>query len=134
MSSRFEAVKSELDKAVKKSALELERHQRTSLEAGQLLSSERLRAKCFETSAADMEYMLTKSEQAQELLSSKLVFQVHALLACLMCTQPIFPLLLSHSLSLQCMLVCFLRLLHPLWRVALHGSSCIIFSTEHKQR
>ncbi|KAL0033028.1 hypothetical protein WJX77_011461 [Trebouxia sp. C0004] len=39
MSSRFEAVKSELDKAVEKSALELDRHQRTMAEAQDLLSS-----------------------------------------------------------------------------------------------
>ncbi len=141
MSCRFEGVKSELDKAVKKSALELDRHQRTSAEVRQLLSSARARAKYFETSAADLEFVLTnkqallkESEQAQELLSSKLVSQVHVHLACLMFTQSIFPLLLSHPLSLQCLLVCPLRLLYPLWRLALHGSPRIIFSTEHKQR
>ncbi len=52
MSCRFEGVKSELDKAVKENALELDRHQRISAEVRQLLSSARARAKYFETSAA----------------------------------------------------------------------------------
>ncbi len=139
LSSQFEAVKSELDRAVKKNASELERHQRTSAEVRQLFSS--ARAKCFETSATDLECVLTnkqallkESEQAQELLSSKLVSRLHVLLACLMFTQSIFPLLLSHTLSLQRRLVCPLRLLHPLWRLVLHGSSRIIFSIKHKLR
>jgi hypothetical protein len=74
LSSQFEAVKSELDRAVKKNASELERHQRTSAEVRQLFSS--ARAKCFETSATDLECVLTnkqallkESEQAQELLN-----------------------------------------------------------------
>jgi len=102
ISSRFEAVKSELDKAVKKSALELDRQQRTSAEVEQLFSSARASADYFERSAAEFESELTskqallkESEQAQDLLSSKLVSQVHVLLACLMCTQSNFCLLLS---------------------------------------
>jgi len=141
MSSRFEAIKSELDKAVKKSALELDRQQRTTAEVEQLLSSARASADYFERSAAECGFELTskqallkESEQAQELLSSKLVSQVHVHLACLMFTQSIFPLLLSHPLSLQCLLVCPLRLLYPLWRLALHGSSRISFSIKHKLR
>ena len=81
-SSRFEAVKSVLD-----------RHQRTSAEVVQLLSSARARAKYFETSTADLESVLNskqsllkESEQAQDLLSSKLLLQVHAQLDCLMST------------------------------------------------
>ena len=82
-SSRFVAVKSELDKAVKRS-------QQTSAEVMQLLSSARARAKYFETSAAELESVLTskeallkESEQTRELLSSKLVSQVHVFHACL---------------------------------------------------
>jgi len=134
MSSRFEAIKSELDKAVKKSALELERQQRTTAEVEQLLSSARASADYFERSAAECELELTSKqallkecEQAQDLLSSKLVSQVHVLFPCLMCTQSIFC-------CLQCLLVCPLRLLYPLWRLALHGSSRISFSIKHKLR
>jgi len=134
MSSRFEAIKSELDKAVKKSALELDRQQRTTAEVEQLLSSARASADYFERSAAECGFELTskqallkESEQTQDLLSSKLVSQVHVLFPCLMCTQSIFC-------CLQCLLVCPLRLLHPLWRLALHGSSRISFSIKHKLR
>ena len=81
-SARFEAVKSVLD-----------RHQRTSAGVVQLLSSARARAKYFESSTADLESVLTskqsllkESEQAQDLLSSKLLLQVHAQLDCLMST------------------------------------------------
>ncbi len=92
MSSGFEAMKSELDMAVKKSALELDRHQRTVSEINQLLDSAHASAACFQRSAAESESELTikqslpkESEQAQDLLSFKLVSQVPIVLACLMC-------------------------------------------------
>ncbi len=104
MSSGFEAMKSELDMAVKKSALELDRHQCTVSEVKQLLSSAHASAACFQRSAAESESELTsrqslpkESEQAQDLLGSKLVSQVHIVLACLMCTQSDFCHLLSSS-------------------------------------
>ncbi|KAL0032968.1 hypothetical protein WJX77_008873 [Trebouxia sp. C0004] len=82
MSSRFEVVKSELDLAVKKSALELDRHQRSTAEVEQLLSSARASAAYFERSAVEFESELTskqallkETEHAQDLLSSKLVSQ-----------------------------------------------------------
>jgi len=112
MSSRCEAVKSELDKAFKKSALEVDRHQRTVSEVKQLLSSAHAPAACFQRSAAEPESELTskqslpkESEQAQDLLSSKLVSQVHIVLACLMCTQSDFCHLLS-SFSVSSMPAC----------------------------
>ncbi len=102
MSSRFEAVKSELDKAVKNSALELDRHQCRMAEVEQLLSSAHASAGYFQRSAAESEFELTskqvllkESEQAQDLLSSKLVSQVHIVLAYLMCTQSDFCHMLS---------------------------------------
>lgn len=113
MSSRFEAVKSELDTAVKKSALEVDRHQRTVSEVKELLSSAHASAACFQRSAAESEVDLTskqslpkESEQAQDLSSSKLVSQVHILLACLVCTQSDFCHLLS-SFSASLMPACF---------------------------
>ncbi len=112
MSSRFEAVKSELDTAVKKSALEVDRHQRTVSEVKELLSSAHASAACFQRSAAESEVDLTskqslpkESEQAQDLSSSKLVSQVHILLACLVCTQSDFCHLLS-SFSASLMPAC----------------------------
>ncbi|DBB01742.1 TPA: hypothetical protein ACH3X1_000365 [Trebouxia sp. C0004] len=66
MSSRFEAVKSELDKAVEKSALELDRHQRTMAEVEQLLSSARASAGYFEQSAAEFDFELTSKTSFAE--------------------------------------------------------------------